>query len=150
MKTAALAPPAPLAAPASALPRCVCPQAQCQPKPTAKGEAAKVAAATAEKNAKELTRKADDLKAKARSAKAAARAYKASQVAAARAKRKKPSSKHRGVSWNKGERKWVAKIGVGGGKRQYLGGFEDEDWTTEGSASAGAPTKKKEFVKRLS
>ena len=39
--------------------------------------------------------------------------------------KRKPSSSHRGVSWAKG--KWVAKIGIGGGKQKTLGLFEDEE-----------------------
>ena len=50
----------------------------------------------------------------------------AAAAKAAGAVERKPSSEHRGVSWNKGKCKWAARIGIGGGKTKYLGLFEDE------------------------
>ncbi len=41
-------------------------------------------------------------------------------------KQKKATSRHKGVSWNKRERKWIARIGHNK-QRMYLGYFNNED-----------------------
>eukprot|EP01045_Picozoa_sp_COSAG04_P006723 COSAG04_NODE_337_length_16405_cov_652.804060_11_plen_632_part_00 len=62
----------------------------------------------------------------------------AAAVKAAGAVERKPSSAHRGVSWNKDTGKWMARIGIGGGKEKYLGRFEDEEEAAEAYRRAAA------------
>eukprot|EP01045_Picozoa_sp_COSAG04_P001434 COSAG04_NODE_48_length_31217_cov_204.046758_15_plen_1201_part_00 len=49
----------------------------------------------------------------------------AAAAKAAGAVERKPSSAHKGVTWNKAAGKWVVQIGIGG-KQKRLGSFEDE------------------------
>ena len=39
----------------------------------------------------------------------------------------KPPSAHKGVTWDKYAGKWLARIGIGGGKKRTLGRFDDKE-----------------------